>query len=66
MQRRLDEGIVFPTNNGHRDGEPRVHTHVQWSVTAAQAAPFLHDVLLPKLTELGAPDDVRLVFYFSS
>lgn len=41
-------------------------THVQWDQTYAVSAGNFYSKLIPKLKELGKPDDVRILFFFDN
>lgn len=68
-------GVVKVTNDEMREiiagTRPRLpdsnyYTQIQWSDTVAKCCENFHDKFIPLLCELGAPEDVRLVFGFDS
>lgn len=55
-----------PREDPLRQPGARYYIRHQWQVSYYQAAQEFVDETLPRLAELGAPDDVRIVFGFDS
>ena len=57
--------IATQTDHRPRDGQS-YYTQVAWKKSYLESTRGFHEDILPKLQELGPPDQVRCVFYFDS
>lgn len=74
MKRYIEDGYITFNSDGKSytgvfdniGGPRRYYAYVEWPLTYEQAAGRFYKQIMPALAQLGAPEDVRIVFGFDS